>query len=422
MGSVNIRKRGKYYQYQFEVAPIAGKRKQVTKSGFKTKAEAQAEGTKAYNEYITTGLNFKESEISYSDYLDFWIEKYCKVNLRYSTIQTYTTIIEKYLKPDLGGYRLSSLTSVKLNSYIADLCMRTNYARSYYSKILKLIKGTFRDACDLFGFLKYNPTITLRLPRLEEVKKEPKHIYSQEEIDIILDRFKNDETFTCAFLTACYTGMRTGEVCALTWDDIDLENAIIHIKHNVYDKPDDGKGRWYIGKTKTISGLRDVHICNTLLYALRNYKRKQLEYKSILKKEYKSYHKEEVKNEFGKIIEYRIVEDKDNVISINNINLVFTKVDGQYVGTDITKYPFKVIHNELGITKCRFYDLRGSYATKILNSGVEIRDVADMLGHKNIETTENYYITSIDENRCNASKRFDNIVNSETIKAISSYK
>ena len=74
MGSVNIRKRGKYYQYQFEVAPIAGKRKQVTKSGFKTKAEAQEEGTKAYNEYITTGLNFKESEISYSDYLDFWIE------------------------------------------------------------------------------------------------------------------------------------------------------------------------------------------------------------------------------------------------------------------------------------------------------------------------------------------------------------
>ena len=50
MGSVNIRKRGKYYQYQFEVAPIAGKRKQVTKSGFKTKAEAQEEGTKAYNE------------------------------------------------------------------------------------------------------------------------------------------------------------------------------------------------------------------------------------------------------------------------------------------------------------------------------------------------------------------------------------
>lgn len=48
---VNVRKRGNFYQYQFEVAPINGKRKQVTKSGFKTKAEAEKAGIKAYNEY-----------------------------------------------------------------------------------------------------------------------------------------------------------------------------------------------------------------------------------------------------------------------------------------------------------------------------------------------------------------------------------
>ena len=53
-----------------------------------------------------------------------------------------------------------------------------------------------------------------------------------------------------------------------------------------------------------------------------------------------------------------------------NINLFFTRENGKYVGTDITRYPFKIIHEELGITKCRFYDLRGSYATKILNNGV----------------------------------------------------
>ena len=45
MGSVNVRKRGKVYQYQFEAASVDGKRKQITKSGFKTKAEAQEEET-----------------------------------------------------------------------------------------------------------------------------------------------------------------------------------------------------------------------------------------------------------------------------------------------------------------------------------------------------------------------------------------
>ena len=81
--------------------------------------------------------------------------------------------------------------------------------------------------------------------------------------------------------------------------------------------------------------------------------------------------------------------------------------NGMYSGTDITRYPYKIIHNELGIKNCRFYDLRGSYATKILNNGIEIRDVADLLGHKNIETTENYYITGSKETRKKACEAFE---------------
>ena len=49
---------------------------------------------------------------------------------------------------------------------------------------------------------------------------------------------------------------------------------------------------------------------------------------------------------------------------------------------------------EMEIDKCKFYDLRGSYATKILNNGIAIREAADILGYKNVETTENYYISS----------------------------
>lgn len=69
--------------------------------------------------------------------------------------------------------------------------------------------------------------------------------------------------------------MRTGEVFALTWNDVDLENRIIHIKHSIYNKPKDSKGRWYIGPTKTISGIRDVYISETLFIVLSNFKRKQ---------------------------------------------------------------------------------------------------------------------------------------------------
>ena len=66
--------------------------------------------------------------------------------------------------------------------------------------------------------------------------------------------------------------MRTGEVCALTWDDIDLKNRTISINHNVYCKDNDVNGRWYFGTPKTINGIRTVHINSILLKVLTNYK------------------------------------------------------------------------------------------------------------------------------------------------------
>lgn len=82
------------------------------------------------------------------------------------------------------------------------------------------------------------------------------------------------------------------------------------------------------------------------------------------------------------------------------------------------KYPFKIIHKELGIKHCRFYDLRGSYATKCLRNGIEIRDIADILGHSRIETTENYYIISSEEERKNINKNIEQMIKTEIIEEI----
>ena len=112
-----------------------------------------------------------------------------------------------------------------------------------------------------------------------------------------------------------------------------------------------------------------------IIKSIENYKEKQEINKKKYKKEYYSYCLEEVKNKYGKIIEYRIIEVKDNRRLSNKINLVFTNRCGKYSGTESIRYPFKVIHNEMGLKDYRFYDLRGTYASKILRSGVELRDV-----------------------------------------------
>lgn len=154
--------------------------------------------------------------MSYSDYLDYWLDNYCKTNLKYSTVQAYTTLINKYIKPKLGMYRLSTITSVRLNIFISDLVEEYDFSRSYFKNILKVVKGSFRDACDIYGMIKYNPALTIRLPRVDIEKEEVKHLYTLEEITKILNRFKGQDAFTCSFLTSCFTGMRTGEVFVLT--------------------------------------------------------------------------------------------------------------------------------------------------------------------------------------------------------------
>ena len=226
-------------------------------------------------------------------------------------------------------------------------------------------------------------------------------------MEIILGRFRNNKVFVCAFFTACYTGMRIGEVFALTWDDIDLENRIIKVNKTVYAKDIEENGRWYLGTTKTIGSSREVYICDTLYSVLSDYKNLQVKYKKEYGKKYKRYTLKEIKNKYGKLVEYKIIKSNSKH---NRVEMVFTRKDGTYSGTDIVRYPFRIIHHELGI-KCRFYDLRGSFATISLRGGCEIKDIAEVLGHKRIETTQKYYILSLEENKKKVTEVFEDEVN-----------
>ena len=222
-------------------------------------------------------------------------------------------------------------------------------------------------------------------------------------MEIILGRFKNNKVFICALLTACYTGMRTGEVFALTWNDIDLDNRIIKVNKTVYAKDKEENGRWYLGAAKTIGSHREVYICDTLYSVLSDYKNLQVKYKKEYGKKYKRYTLKEIKNKYGKLVEYKVIESQSRN---NKIQMVFTGKDGTYSGTDIIRYPFRIIHHELGI-QCRFYDLRGNFATICLRNGCEIKDIAEILGHKRIETTQKYYILSLKENKKKVTKVFE---------------
>ncbi len=151
---------------------------------------------------------------------------------------------------------------------------------------------------------------------------------------------------------------------------------------------------------------------------LYDYKNLQNKYRKEYGKKYKRYIIEEVRNKYGKLVEYKIIQSN---IKRNYIKMVFTRKDGTYSGTDIIKYPFKIIHHELGVN-CRFYDLRGSFATISLRNGCEIKDIAEVLGHKSVETTEKNYISSSNETLKSTIKNFENNIQSDVINNIIKYK
>ena len=147
MANVRVMKRGKVYQYQFEIAKVDGKRKYINKSGFATRKEAFDEGIKAYNEYEYSGKKVNTKDMSYSDFLDYWIDNYARINLRYSTIMSYCNIIKNHIKPRIGHYRLSQLYTRLLQEMMNNIYVQNSFSKCFIASILKVLKGSLKYAC-----------------------------------------------------------------------------------------------------------------------------------------------------------------------------------------------------------------------------------------------------------------------------------
>ena len=415
---VNVRKRGKVYQYQFEIAPINGKRKQITKSGFKTKAEAEKEGIKAYNEYNQTGHSFTPATISYSDYLDYWMKEHCEINLKYHTIEAYRSIIKNHVKPQLGFYRLSQITTSTLQEFVNRIYVEKGFSKNFLKNILKVLKTSFTYATDVVGFVKENPALKVRLPKYDIPDEDPVHIFTKEEITMILERFRNNHAFYYAALTAYYTGLRVSEVFGLTWEDIDFKNKTLRVDRNILKKNQKGGSKnrhisgnattvWYLGTCKTPSSYRTIDIGNTLTNALKEFKEEQEKYKEEYGDSYMKHYAKEVVNPYNNKPETKIINTFAEIeVALPEVNLIFLKKNGVFEGTDTCKYPFKVIHYELGIP-CRFHDFRDTHATRLIEAGADIKAVSKRLGHSTIKTTYEIYVRVTSKMKNDAVEKFE---------------
>ena len=439
MAKLNIRNRNKdkfdkegkakpaNWEYRFEAAKIDGKRKSISKAGFKTKKEAEIAGTKAMAEYNNAGLKFEPSDMSYADYLDYWFDNYVKTSCRYSTQVVYNQIIEMHLKPALGMYKLRSLTPMMLQEYVNQKFV-TGLKKTTLTGIMSVMSGSLKYAVVPAQLLQSSPAAYIKYPKVKSERAETNRaIISVEDFNKMIERFEKGNPFRYALLIGFYTGLRIGEVYALTWDDFDFKEKTLDVTKLVYKRnygvdvrqvkkqkgKQEEKSAWYFGDTKTASSVRKIKIGDTLIQELREYRTMQLKNQLIYGEYYTQIYQKEEKDEKGNTI-FRLVEVENTIpVALPVANLIMRKENGQYSTTDSFKYAARVIHYDLGI-KFNFHSLRHTHATKLIESGVSPKAVQARLGHENIETTLQTYVHNTDDMEQNAVDVFEVVVNKAT--------
>lgn len=345
------RKRGATWSYYFDLGSVDGKRQKKEKGGFKTKKEADAALAKAVNEYNQAGQVFEPSEITVADYLDFWFDNFCKMNLKYNTQVGYVQIIENHLKPTFGSYKLKALNSAAIQEYANKLKLN-GFAKSTMMGIITTLSGSLNYAVEPLHYIQYNPCDRIKYPKYEKAQKqEVRYIIQPDDFARITERFPEPSQFYLPLIIGYFTGLRISEAFALTWDDIDLENSMLTVNKTTIKRnfgvdvrqamakkeKKELKSSWYFNTPKTHSSNRTIKFGNTLHTALKNAKRQQNMNRMKYGEYYTEHYLKEETDEKGNSI-YRIIPAVRAIpCELPKTDLICVRENGDYVSTDSFK-------------------------------------------------------------------------------------
>lgn len=393
------------YEYAFEIASIDGKRKRKTKSGFATKKEAREAGKIAQQAYEHVGQVVEPSDMSYSDFLDLWIEKDCKLTCKKTTIEGYQKKIRLYLKPQLGSYRLKAITKDILQDFITDM-----YNKGFSINTLGSIKGlltkSFNFALDRHYIIS-SPATRLVIPKMQpEVKTQTKkHVYiPQDIIKKIFKRFPEGTSAYIPLMIGYHTGLRLGEIYALSWKDINFENKTLSVNRQVqWDEGEkrtkkekkrtngtsESNGFWYFSTPK-YNSYRTIEIDDILLETLKKEYNKQLKARDYYDEHYNHYYCEDTIM-YAKTDDAVPVNKISKTPSKNEIDFVCRRENGSYVNPRTTQNISSVIHKQLNFPEYDTHSLRHTHGTMLRDNGADFVYIKNRLGHKNLETTIRIY-------------------------------
>lgn len=365
-----IRKRGNSYQIRVSCGTDIYGKKIINSMTWKpddkmTPRQIEKELNKIavqFEEKVKKGISTKiDYKIKLHEFCDIYLDMQEKT-LSPNTFHNYQKVIENYIVPALGHLRLTDITPLHIQKFVNALSKQKRNCNTKSTYLLPstvksyfiVLQSIFKFACKK-GFLDFNPTSS---NHIDMAKALPAHtdILDEKGITVLLEHLEGKpfDRRIQVHIALC-TGCRRGEIAALQWDDILWDKKQIVISKSMYHV----NGKKGIKIPKTTRSNRIITIPNYMIIMLKQYQKYQME--------------QQLRTQIP-----------------NTHNMLFTDKHGNYLSPIAITSWFRYFLKKNNLPHIKFHSLRHTSATLLLLNGVNIKTVANRLGHTNLSTTNRY--------------------------------
>jgi len=339
-------------------------------------------------------------KVTFESFIKLWLEEYAEKNLGDKTVYRYKELLNSRIIPSLGHIKLDKLIPTDILMFENDLRdkgSRKDGKEKGLSETTVLhhhrLMSTILEAAVKWGYISNNPARKIDKPKNIDTDIE---YLTLEEIQRFVKALESEELkYQALIMLALETGVRRGEIMALTWEDINFDNNTIKINKSLQCIP---KTERTIKSPKTKSSYRTITISSNVISLLKSFKIKQSKDKLKLGDKWK------------------------------NINRVFTSSDGSTMHPDtvthfvpkfIKSYNDKISKNEkytdqekeaLYLPRITFHGLRHSNATLLISQNINMKTVSSRLGHANISTTLDIYTKALKSSDKDVADKMDSLL------------
>lgn len=295
----------------------------------------------------------ENSNMTLGEWLEKWIAEYMTGTIRESTLDGYKTYVEKYIKPALGNKQIAFITTAEIQKFYNNLKKngriqnRNIYGQGLSDASVVRVHYMLHEAMDMAvkeHLISKNPTNGTSVPKI--VKKEMQ-VLTDEQLETFMKLIDSEEHWRDFFYTELTTGLRRGEICGLKWTDFDEVEGKLNINRSI----DLRNGVIVEGETKTGQGKRSFYLPVSTANVLRERKKNA----------------------------------KGEWIFTDPLNPELP------VAPPAAYRKMKALLQKAGLPNIRFHDLRHTFATHALTSGVDAKTLSGSLGHTNASFTLDTY-------------------------------